>query len=267
MNAPSPISEAELHAYVDAQLPAVRHAEVEAWLAGQPEAAARVAAYRQQNEALRDLFQPELAAPLPDALCRLAEPPPAVDRQGRGFFPRASLQRLAASVLIGLLGGAAGWLAHGVFQAGAGQQAQMLPLPRQAAVAHVVFSPDMRRPVEISGDQEEQLVKWLSKRLATPVNPPKLGNLGYALVGGRLLPGNRGPVAQFMYQDAAGLRLTLYLTPESLPATDVGFRFAREGDVNVFYWVDRQFGYALSGVIDKGELARIATAVYDQMAK
>ena len=119
--------------------------------------------------------------------------------------------------------------------------------------------------LEVTADQEDQLVKWLSKRLGTPVSPPQLGALGYELIGGRLLPGNSGPVAQFMYQDASGQRLTLYVTTENATNRDTAFRFAREGQVNVFYWIDGKFGYALSAGIDKGELARVATAVYDQL--
>jgi anti-sigma factor RsiW len=85
------------------------------------------------------------------------------------------------------------------------------------------------------------------------------------LIGGRLLPGNRGPVAQFMYHDASGQRLTLDVTTEDASNRDTGFRFAKEGPVNVFYWIDGKFGYALSAGIDKGELARVASAVYDQL--
>jgi anti-sigma factor RsiW len=80
-----------------------------------------------------------------------------------------------------------------------------------------------------------------------------------------LLPGSSGPVAQFMYHDASGQRLTLYVTTENTANQDTGFRFAQEGPVNVFYWIDGKFGYALSAGIDKGELARVATAVYDQL--
>ncbi len=202
---------------------------------------------------------------LPAKLLDLAEPQPApVDAKKRLFLSRWSAQRIAASFVIAWLGGAAGWLGHGQYQASE-RMAQMTPLPRQAAVAHVVYSPDIKRPVEVTADQEEQLVKWLSKRLGTPVSPPKLGALGYELIGGRLLPGNTGPVAQFMYHDSTGQRLTLYVSTENTGGRDTGFRFAREGQVNVFYWVDGKFGYALSAGIDKGELARVATAVYDQL--
>ena len=196
----------------------------------------------------------------------LATPPQsvAVNVQKRPFFSRWSLERIAAGLLIAMVSGVSGWLAHGQYQPLA-RSAQVVPLSRQAAVAHVVFSPDLRRPVEVRAEQEDQLVTWLSKRLGTPVHPPKLGTLGYELIGGRLLPGSSGPVAQFMYHDASGQRLTLYVTTENTANQDTGFRFAQEGPVNVFYWIDGKFGYALSAGIDKGELSRVATAVYDQL--
>ena len=44
------------------------------------------------------------------------------------------------------------------------------------------------------------------------------------------------------------------------------FRFARQGDVNVFYWVDGPFGYALSTQAGQGELARVSAEVYRQLS-
>ena len=54
-------------------------------------------------------------------------------------------------------------------------------------------------PVEVGADDEQHLVNWLSKRLGVKVRAPKLDDAGMSLVGGRLLPGENGPVAQFMY--------------------------------------------------------------------
>jgi len=263
---PLNITEDDLHAYVDAALTPERRAEVAAHLAEYPEDAARVRAYRAQNQALRELFNPVLDEPLPDNLHVLAVQPlnAAVNREKQQNLKSWIAQRLAAGLLVATVSGVAGWLAHGQYQNGE-RMTQVAPLFRQAAVAHVVYSPDARRPVEVTADQEAALVKWLSKRLGTPVTPPKLGVLGYELVGGRLLPGNSGPVAQFMYQDASGQRMTLYITTESAGRPETGFRFAREGEINVFYWVDGKFGYALSAGIAKGELAKVATAVYDQL--
>jgi anti-sigma factor RsiW len=254
MNQPA-ISEDSLHAYVDAALPPAERTVVEAWLAENPEARARAQAYAEQKQALRALFDPILDEPLPVKLQQAA----AAGRPAPSRWPL----RLAAGVATLACGVLLGWVAHG--QYGTESVAPLASLPHHAAVAHAVFSPDVRRPVEISAAQEDQLVTWLSKRLGTPVRAPKLGAVGYELVGGRLLPGNSGPVAQFMYQDASGQRLTLYVSTENATNRDTAFRFAREGQINVFYWIDGKFGYALSASIAKAELARVATAVYEQL--
>lgn len=261
-----PVTEADLHAYVDGRLPAARAAEVAAYLAERPEEAARVQAYAAQNDAMHRLFDPVLGEPVPAPMAAATTP-----QRNRHW----QWQALAAGLAIALVSGGAGWglrgaatgqsLARMEQQAPAYQQAAWSGLAHQAAIAHAVYSPDVRRPVEIRADQEDQLVTWLSKRMGSKIRPPHLGKLGYELIGGRLLPGASGPVAQFMYHDGAGQRLTLYVSTEQARNKDTGFRFAKEGDVNVFYWIDGKFGYALSAGVDKGELARVASAVYEQL--
>ena len=260
------MTEADLQAYVDGQLPEARRIEVESYLAARPDEAARIAAYRRQNEELRALFDPVVDEPIPG---RLSSPP-----RRRTL----SLQRYAAVATFAFISGSVGWMLRSSIGPSTTSVAQVsgtlqpylaqsdtASLPHQAAIAHVVYSPDVRHPVEIGADQEDQLVTWLSKRLGAQLKPPKLGSLGYELIGGRLLPGNEGPVAQFMYHDSSGQRLTLYVTTEHKTKQTTAFRFAQEGPVNVFYWIDGQFGYAISAGIDKGELGRVAQAVYDQI--
>ncbi len=269
---PNTVKESDLHAYVDGALPAPEREAIARLLAELPGEAKRVRDYQEQKQAINHLYGATLDEPIPDRLRAMATPPHLPDSTASaalphghpGRLPSWSLQRIAAGILIAILGGAAGWIAHGQYPS-AERIAAAVPLPRQAAIAHAVYSPDVRRPVEVSGEQEEQLVTWLSKRIGTPVKPPKLGKLGYELVGGRLLPGNIGPVAQFMYQDGTGQRLTLFVSTENTANQETAFRFAQEGPVNVFYWIDGKFGYALSATIDKGELARLATAVYEQI--
>jgi anti-sigma factor RsiW len=259
-----PITEADLHAYIDGVLPPSRRTEIEMYLAQRPEEAKRLQAYQQQKDELRALFNPVMNEPIPASI------------PTRPRYRPWSVQRFAAGLAIAVVSGTAGWLLHGQAASDllppspAARQAandRAPALARQAAIAHVVYSPDVRHPVEIGADQEDQLVTWLSKRLGTPIRPPKLGKLGYELIGGRLLPGQSGPVAQFMYHDAGGQRLTLYVSTEQSHNRDTGFRFSEEGPVNVFYWIDGKFGYALSAGIGKAELARIATAVYEQLEK
>lgn len=259
-----PITDADLHAYIDGLLPPSRCAEIEAYLAARPAEAERLQAYRRQKDELRALFNPVMDEPIP----------PSIPTRPSSWMSGA--QRIAAGLAIALVSGSAGWLLHAQVapaplaqtQPGASSENLKIPaLARQAAIAHVVYSPDVRYPVEIGADQEDQLVTWLSKRLGTPIRPPKLSKLGYELIGGRLLPGQTGPVAQFMYHDAAGQRLTLYVSTEQSNNKGTGFRFAQEGPVNVFYWIDSKFGYAVSAGIGKAELTRIAKAVYEQLEK
>lgn len=243
------VLEDDLQAFVDDALDATRRAAVEAYLAERPEDAQRVRAYRAQNAALRTLFDPVLAEPVPAAL--VARP------SARRWRPYA----LAASVMF--VGVAIGWIARG----------SLAPLPqagsslaRSAAIAHAVYSPEVRHPVEVGADQEDHLVKWLSKRIGTDLRVPKLAPLGYDLVGGRLLSGPQGPVAHFMYQDAKGQRLTLYVSAQKGDGRDTAFRFAQEDKVSVFYWIDHNYGYALSGEIKREALLDVASSVYQQLS-
>jgi anti-sigma factor RsiW len=142
---------------------------------------------------------------------------------------------------------------------------QAATLPVRAARAHAVYASEVRHPVEVDATQQDHLVKWLSKRLGLELKVPVLSTEGFELLGGRLLPGPEGPVAQFMYQDPSGKRLTLYVNRRNRADNVTAFRFAKEGPVSVFYWIDRESGYALSGEVDKPVLARVASSVYRQL--
>ena len=244
------VTEADLHAYVDGVLPATRAAEVEAYLAERPEEAARLAAYREQIVALHREFDPVLEEPLPDPL-----------RVPRRYWLRPLLRSAAVVAWFGL-GVAAGWQLHAY---NTERVLDTTTWARRAAIAHVIYSPEVRHPVEVGADQEAHLVAWLSKKLGAPLKVPYLGNQGFQLVGGRLLPGERGPVAQYMYQDGKGQRLTLYVRVNPDESRETAFRFAQERGVGVFYWLDGKLGYALSGEVGKEDLLRIATAVYRQL--
>ena len=265
----APITEADLHAYVDRQLTPARRIDIEQFLANRPDERQRVLDWQRQNELLREWLDPVVREPLP---LRLPLKPEARAWPWRG---------LAAGLAVAVVSAGSAWLVRGAVDgdaarlaaANAGLQVtapvaassgHLAGFAQRAAVAHVVYSPDARRPVELGADQEQALVTWLSKRLGTPVRPPVLTSVGYALVGGRLLPGDKGPVAQFMYTTVGGQRLTLYVTREAA-GQDTAFKFGQDGSVNVFYWVDKNFGYALSGGADRKELARVSQEVYRQL--
>lgn len=145
--------------------------------------------------------------------------------------------------------------------------------PQRAALAHAVYAPEVRHPVEVNvatgsqaeqRAQEEHLARWLSKRMDMPVKLFDLRAQGFELVGGRLLPDAIGPSAQLMYQNSAGQRVTLYLRrPDSNAST--AFRFLRDGELGMFYWVEDGYGCAIVGKLPRPQLLALAEAVYRQV--
>ncbi|MCP5268265.1 MAG: anti-sigma factor [Zoogloeaceae bacterium] len=242
----------ELHAWVDGRLDATRAAAVTAWLAQHPDEEACLIAWRRQKELLHAAFDPALEEPVPTRLSDLA----------RRRAP-SRLWRAAAAIGWLAIGIGTGYILRGEVPA---EMNRTPALARNAAIAHVVYTPEVRHPVEVGADQEAHLIQWLSKRLGTPLKTPKFEQTGFSLVGGRLLPGERGAVAQFMYEDTSGRRLTLYVRtdPEN---RDTAFRYAQEGKVSVFYWLDHKVGYALSAEMPREELLAIAELAYRQLGR
>jgi anti-sigma factor RsiW len=251
------VSEADIQAWADGRLEAPRRADVEAWFAAHPEEAERAAAYRGLNEEMRAAFDGVLQESVPARLLRPAR---------RGLQLRTLALAAGWTVLGIAVGLVAGWQLHASRVPALAAQPEGPVIARRAALAHATYAPEVRHPVEVGADQEEHLVAWLSKRLGADVRAPRLDAEGMSLVGGRLLPRDPGPVAQFMYQNAQGRRVTLYVRTEGADQRETAFRYAREGNVRVFYWIDRKFGYALSSAdLDREELLKLANVVYRKL--
>lgn len=142
---------------------------------------------------------------------------------------------------------------------------------REAAAAHAVYVPEQRHPVEVAAQQQAHLVQWLSKRLGVALKPPVLEAQGFHLMGGRLLPGETGQArAQFMYEDQAGQRVTLYvsvLKPGTAATTaPASFQWSSDGASHGFYWIDGRQGYALSASLPRERLQTLANAIYQQLS-
>lgn len=266
-----------LSAWLDGELDSAAAAEVDAWLRDHPEDAARVRLWAADRDALRARFEPMADEPVPEAWRSL------VTEGMRSPLPRRRLPlALAAGLLLagGVLGGLVGaGLVWGspelqvALQARGWAPPSPLAWTHRAAVAHAVYAPEVRHPVEVNvaqgsaaeqRAQEEHLARWLSKRLAMPVRLFDLRAHGFELVGGRLLPDAAGPSAQLMYQNSGGQRVTVYLRrPEA--GADTAFRYQRDGDLGMFYWTEDGFGCALVGNLPKERLLALAEAVYKQV--
>ena len=258
MSAGVPLSDDDLNAYADGQLSPERAVRVAAQIEREPALAARVSAIRQHNAQLRDALDPWLAEPLPRELIAAATPSHA---QGRGALHRAwPAIAVAASLCIGV---AIGWQMRGDMLQQAGTP---VTFSRQAALTHALYATDPNRPVEIWANEEERLVRWLSKRLSFPLHAPNLNDVGFTLVGGRLVAGNEKPGALFMYENADKQRISLFVRKDGEHSNETGFRYALENGVGVFYWIDDNCGYALSGNLDRTQLLSIAHLVYGRLA-
>lgn len=256
----------ELHAYVDGRLDPLRAAAVEARIAADPALARQVHAWKAQRLALRDLHAGVLNEPVPSHLLRAMQ---VLDRRSSRVALWQRWGGMAASVALAF---ALGWFGHIEWQHRTQVAGGLRPVGQfahQAVLAHTVYMPEVRHPVEVDAAQQQHLVQWLSKRLNRQVKIPNLAPAGYELVGGRLLPGEGGPRAQFMFQNGTGERVTLYLGAVDGAAGkgmgETAFRYTSEGGVASFYWVENGWGYALSGKLPRQGLLVLAEAVYKQL--
>jgi len=263
----------KLSAWLDDELNKEQRAEIDAWLRDNPEDAARVRLWAADRDVLRARLGPSLDEPVPTRLAQVvwSHSPTTVTP---GWW------RMAAGIMVFAVGLALGSGAMWRWQRGSAEP----PDPadpagtgweQRAALAHSVYTPEVRHPVEVavagktadeSRAQEEHLSRWLTKRLGMPVKLFDLRAQGYELIGGRLLPDTSAPSAQLMYQrigDPMAPRVTVYLRkPDS--ATPTAFRYDRQDDLGMFYWVEGPTGYALVGSLPREQLLALSEAIYKQ---
>jgi anti-sigma factor RsiW len=248
------ISEAELHAFVDGELTSEERAETEGLLQSSPAEQALARDFADLNEALRARYSATHDAPLPKPVQRLLS---KVPRRRPALAGR--MRALAAGLIIALAAGAAGYVVRDMRT----DRPQESTFVANAIGAHRVYIPEVRHPVEVKAG-EEHLVRWLTRRVGAPFVAPVLADHGWKLMGGRLVPDGGVPAAQFMYDDATGRRLTLYIRKET-GLNNTSFRFAERDGFGAFYWIDQPLAYAIAGRLQREELMELANIVYAQL--
>jgi anti-sigma factor RsiW len=243
---------ADLHAYLDGEMPVEEHAAFDEWLAANPDMRRLLSDFKADRQQLCEALETATAGPVPE---RIESTLAGGKRQGSRQF-----WQTAAAILIFAAGAAAGW---GVSEyARPGAPADTAPATAERALtAHLVYVSEVLHPVEVAADQKAHLVKWLSKRMGHRLTAPDLEAAGMRLIGGRLLPGETTAAAQLMYEDASGKRVTLYVG--SNPQNEqTAFRLAERGSARTFYWLDGPFGYALAGDLEEDRLLELARLIY-----
>ena len=261
------IDEGELHALVDGELDPARQAEVEAWLSENPEAAGRVAGYRAQNAGMHALFDGVLNEDLPPVII-------AALAGRRQWLPRGAA--IAAGFALLLSGAVAGWVVRGELPTTTDETTQIAattpPIDTQvlmdrATQAHLVSSDEDLRLAPTDGGDD--IGNYISTRMGQRVRVPQLTSLGYRLVGSRVLPDPDGPAAQFVFEEADGARVTLYVRSEAASGVDITYALA--DDLSMFYWNDSKHSYALVRELEdetgRDALQSAAKAVYRQITE
>ncbi|TWF54306.1 anti-sigma factor family protein [Neorhizobium alkalisoli] len=262
MNENRPVSEAELHAYVDGFLGEEDSARVEAHLAANPDLAGMVADWQAQSAGLQAAFA-GAATPKENDI-RLISDIVAKASKRPASQPRHRLALAASAILVFGLGLAAGHYGPKIFEAPQIELTATEILPREARDAFLIYASEVRHPVEVFANEEAHLATWLGKKLSVAnLKVPNLQTLGFRLVGGRLLPVDGRPGAMFMYEDGSGQRITVLVARNAENRT-TSFRFASADEIETFYWIDGDLGYAVTGEISRDMLQKIAEECYRQ---
>ena len=252
-----PISEDDLHAFVDEMLDATRRSEVQAYLDTHPEIAAQVAAFKRQRDALRAAAAPIADEPIPPHL-NLRH---LMDARLRSSEWR-SWRSMAAAILFLVAGGIGGWSVRG----------QMSELPESngvAALAHEaaytfsVFGTDRAHSVEFRAADKAELVNWIASRIGRMVTVPDLTAAGYVFMGGRVVATPHGAAGLLMYSNDQGQRLAVLMRPM---AVGMNARMSEHsyGDLQGYAWASKGTGFSLVGVAPAELLHPIADTVRQQ---
>ncbi|MGZ5837555.1 MAG: anti-sigma factor family protein [Xanthobacteraceae bacterium] len=258
-----PVTEDELHAFVDGELSADRRDGVDAWLATHPDDAARVATWRAQADAIRARYDSVAAEPVPARL--------ALDRitaRQRTWRSAVAIAATIAFLIGGIGGGIVGWISRASIVGAPpdtthAADAGFTAYTADAIEAYKLYVVEVRHPVEVPAADAEHLVQWLSKRVGYQLRAPNLDSVGLKLVGGRLLPGPTGPAAFFMYENASGERYTLYCGRTQTPA--MALRYNNGDAASAVYWSSDDIAYVISGKGDREQLHNVAVAAHEQI--
>src|SRR6185312_13370203 len=177
------ISETELHAWIDGELPAERCSAVTVYLASHPEIAARMRRHRQQMQLMRRAFEPLLDRPQPRGVLALL----AAGSRGV-LWRRRAVTGLAAACLAAFLL-VAGWLAHRAMP-GDNYVAEAVTAYRLAVIDRAANGVWAITPEGLPGTLER-----LSRRVGVPLKVPALADQGFTITSGRLVPASSGATA------------------------------------------------------------------------
>ncbi|KXO72935.1 anti-sigma factor family protein [Brucella anthropi] len=250
-----PITEDDLHAYVDGRLDETRSAEVLAYLDKHPDLAGRFTSYSSQRGLLRTTFDPVADEPVPTQL-NLRHM--IVTRRER----RVSALRVAAAAAVLLaVGGSGGWFMRDMM---APQNEGVVALAREASDSFATYAADRVRPVEVRSNNKLELVDWATERMGRKPVLPDLSKSGYRLMGGRVVSTPHGAGLMLMYDNDQGTRLVMLTRPMAVDQTRTMTPHS-QGKVDGWAWASNGMGYSLVGSLPSEALHPLADDIRRQV--
>jgi anti-sigma factor RsiW len=273
-----PVTEADLHAFLDEEIGAERRAKVAEHLEQKPLDAALVETWRAQNEALRGAFARIAREAVPLSLS-LSQPltvrPTTVPINTRRLdLARTARQRRVAiasaiAFLAGSIAAATGaiFVQHvpSLFRAEASISTSVgRRIATRAAAMYRTFANDRTRPVEIAAAQKAELGRWLSERTGLSLIPD-FSSEGLKLVGGRVTPGEFGAAGFLLYEMTTGERIGVFLERAPDDSATESMR-ATPGDRNTsLYGREKGTYWAIIGSLGDERWKQVAQHLMNQI--
>jgi len=250
-----PITEDDLHAYIDGRLDAARREEVSTYLEKHPDVADRVSSYSAQRTILHRAFDPIADEPIPTRLN--LNHMIATRRQNR-----VSTWRLAAAAVVLLVaGGSGGWYLRDMTLP---PTEGVVALAREASDSFATYAADRTRPVELRADNMVELVDWATERMGQKPVLPDLSKSGYRLMGGRVVSTPHGAGLMLMYDNDQGTRLVMLTRPMAVDQTRTMTPHS-QGKVDGWAWASNGMGYSLVGSLSSEALHPLADDIRQQV--
>jgi anti-sigma factor RsiW len=239
-NPPQTDFDSDLHAFIDGRLSPEAAAEFDARLDGDPDLQRMLAAMTGDRDAIRAAADTLDTGPVNLRTAALERQ--LAKRLARRRWQAAITGPVSRQLAAGVVMFALGWGAH----MSLGPKQGLYPsYVAEGLGAHTVFAEDRIYPVEFTPEATAAALDWMSEKLKRKINSPALDALGLNLVGTRLSGTREGPLAQFIYEDESGNRLSLVVMPhpEGTPAADL--RVARQDRNSVGYWSNATLDFAV----------------------
>lgn len=237
-----PFTEEKIQDYIDGRLAPRDQAAFAAYLLAHPDCAAEIQSMRQQNEALRGFRADILTQPVPERLTAIVDAAKAKAGLGHArWAPRRMLRLAAAAVVIFAVGAAAGWYQRDLLDPPMDSEKVALMTARDAFLMH---ANQKDYPIAFPAARETGLRELLARVFERPIGRPALNDFGYRYVGGKLLPSAKGQLGFYLFENAEGRRMALFLWP-SEKASPRPVTLVDNDDVCTRFWRRDGLGFAV----------------------